>query len=85
MKLENIVPEMTENKFQEEINKIINLQKLPGSNLYSLFRDKDWNPEDLIKEWELIQLKQSKLSRFKRDAISMIVSAALFNMVKQEG
>lgn len=87
MKLEDTLykaPEMSEEKFMEQIQKIINLQQIPGSNLYSLFRDKSWTPEELIEEWQLIQNKVSKLSRFKRDAVSMIVSAALINMVNDE-
>lgn len=87
MKLEDTLykaPEMSEEKFREEIQKIINLQQIPGSNLYPLFRDKKWTPEELADEWMLIQGKVSNLSRFKRDAISMIVSRALLNMVNDD-
>lgn len=87
MKLEDTLykaPKMSEEKFMEQIQKIINLQQIPGSNLYPLFRDKKWTPEELADEWMLIQSKTSNLSRFKRDAVCMIVSAALMSMVNDE-
>ncbi len=84
MKLEEVVPEMTEQNFQYEVNKIIEAQKKPGSIYYPLFRDRNWTFEELINELSLIQNKTSNLSRFKRDAVSTIIHAALLNMVKTE-
>ena len=87
MKLENllpIVPDLTEEKLYNGIQKIIDLQSTPGYMLYPLFRDRMWTPEELMNEWELIQLKQSKLSRSRRDMVSILVSKVLYDMVNEK-
>lgn len=82
MKLEEALykaPEVSEEKLLELIQKRIGFL-----NLKSWSRNK-YTPEDILKEWDNIQIKKSSLSRNQRDQICAFVSACLIEMVKNDG
>lgn len=82
MKLEEALykaPEVSEEKLLELIQKRIGFL-----NLKSWSRNK-YTPEDVLKEWDNIQIKKSSLSRNQRDQICAFVSACLIEMVKSNG
>lgn len=82
MKLEEALykaPEVSEEKLLELIQKRIGFL-----NLKSWSRNK-YTPEDILKEWDNIQIKKSSLSRNQRDQICAFVSACLIEMVKSNG
>ena len=82
MKLEEALykaPEVSEEKLLELIQKRIGFL-----NLKSWSRNK-YTPEDVLKEWDNIQIKKSSLSRNQRDQICAFVSACLIEMVKSDG
>ena len=82
MKLEEALykaPEVSEEKLLELIQKRIGFL-----NLKSWSRNK-YTPEDVLKEWDNIQIKKSFLSRNQRDQICAFVSACLIEMVKNDG
>lgn len=82
MKLEEALykaPEVSEEKLLELIQKRIGFL-----NLKSWSRNK-YTPEDVLKEWDNIQVKKSSLSRNQRDQICAFVSACLIEMVKNDG
>lgn len=82
MKLEEALykaPEVSEEKLLELIQKRIGFL-----NLKSWSRNK-YTPEDVLKEWDNIQIKKSSLSRNQRDQICVFVSACLIEMVKNDG
>lgn len=82
MKLEEALykaPEVSEEKLLELIQKRIGFL-----NLKSWSRNK-YTPEDVLKEWDNIQIKKSSLSRNQRDQICAFVSACLIEMVKNDG
>ena len=81
MKLEDVLyktPEMTEER----------LIKLIEDNKFILYKEwarkKNYSAEDILKEWDLIQEKKSKLSKSQRDQICMLVSLCLIKMTKNE-
>lgn len=82
MKLEEALykaPEVSEEKLLELIQK-----RMGFLNLKSWSRNK-YTPEDVLKEWDNIQVKKSSLSRNQRDQICAFVSACLIEMVKNDG
>lgn len=82
MKLEEALykaPEVSEEKLLELIQKRIGFL-----NFKSWSRNK-YTPEDILKEWDNIQIKKSSLSRNQRDQICAFVSACLIEMVKNDG
>lgn len=84
MKLEDTLyqaPELSEEKFGERLEELI---KQFSSYRVPLLSIKKWTAKELIKEWELVQNKQSNLTRSQRDDVKGIVSMALLNMFKEE-
>lgn len=72
-------PEMTEEKLLEimEENKFFFMTKEWCRNKYSM--------QEVLDEWDKIQLKESKLSRSQRDAINGFVASCLIKMTKGNG
>lgn len=82
MKLNNILykaPEMTEERLLEIIEK-----RLGFLNFKEWSRNK-YNPKEVLKEFDLIQEKKSKLSKSQRDQILGFVSACLIEMSQNNG
>ena len=79
MKIDELIyktPEVSEEKLLELLEKrkgFLNLKQW-SRNRYS--------SKEILDEWDLIQVKQSKLSKNQRDQICAIVSACLIEMVK---
>ena len=80
MKIKDILyktPEMTEEKLLELMDK-----RKGFLNLKTWSRNKYFNMKDVLNEWDLIQIKQSNLTRSQRDQICGFVSACLIEMTK---
>lgn len=80
MKIEDILyktPEMTEEKLLELMD-----NRKGFLNLKTWSRNKYSDMKDVLDEWDLIQIKQSNLTRSQRDQICGFVSACLIEMTK---
>lgn len=83
MNIEELIaaaPEMTEEKLLENIE-----SNMPLFNIKEWCRGKYSSAKEVLDEWDLIQMKKSKLSRSQRDFISGLVGMSLVNMVKDGG
>lgn len=69
------IPDMSEEKLLEEIDKYKNL-------IYKEWFRNKYTSKEILSEWDLINSKQSKLSRSQRDAISGLVGYCLIKMTK---
>lgn len=72
-------PELTEEKLLEIIDSNKGFLDL-----------KEWSrgkytAQEILDEWDLIQLKKSNLTRSQRDQICALVSVSLVTMVKDDG
>lgn len=80
MKIEELLyktPEMTEEKLLELMDK-----RKGFLNFKTWSRNKYSDMKDILNEWDLIQVKQSNLTRSQRDQICAFVSACLIEMTK---
>ena len=80
MKIEELLyktPEMTEEKLLELMDK-----RKEFLNFKTWSRNKYSDMKDVLNEWDLIQIKQSNLTRSQRDQICAFVSACLIEMTK---
>lgn len=83
MKIEELiykVPEMTEEKLLELINKRKGFLKFKAWS-----RNKYSDAKEILNEWDLIQMKKSTLTKSQRDLICSFVSACLIEMTKNDG
>lgn len=69
-------PEMSIEKLHENLKN--NRMFILNKKLNEYFKDE----ESILKEWDLIQVKKSKLSRSERDKVSTLVSISLIQMAK---
>lgn len=90
MKLEDVLyktPEMTEEKLLELIDKSKQfLKKDLYKILFNKTPDKDESKvnKTILDEWDLIQEKQSNLTKSQRDQVLALVSYCLIQMTKGE-
>lgn len=80
MKLNDVIyktPEMSETKLLEIIGK--HKKFLDKSIIKKIYKGENL-AEDIINEWDLIELKKSNLSRSQRDSVLALVSMALLEM-----
>jgi len=88
MKLNDILyktPEMTEEKLLELIQKNIVFLKIDlVRRLNQLYKNLDLK-DAVLKEYDLIQIKQSKLTAYQRQQIQVLVSYCLIEMTKGNG
>ena len=80
MKIEELLyetPEMTEEKLLELMDK-----RKGFLNFKTWSRNKYSDMKDVLNEWDLIQIKQSNLTRSQRHQICAFVSACLIAMTK---
>jgi hypothetical protein len=88
MKLNELLyktPEMTEEKLLELISKHLEFLK---KDLYKIFfkriPDEKEISSEILKEWDLIQEKNSLLTKSQRDQICALVSYCLIQMTKDD-
>lgn len=79
-------PEMTEEKLLEIINKSLPLLR----NIYLINRIKDLHkdvsiPEAILKEYDLIQDKNSYLTKSQREIVTGFVGLCMIRMTKGDG
>ncbi len=78
-------PEMTEEKLLELIQKNIGFLKIDlVRRLNQLYKNLDLK-DAVLKEYDLIQIKQSKLTAYQRQQIQILVSYCLIEMTKGNG
>ena len=88
MKIKELIyktPEMTEEKLLELISKHLEFLK---KDLYKIFfnrvPDKKEISSEILKEWDLIQEKNSLLTKSQRDQVCALVSYCLIQMTKDD-
>lgn len=88
MKIKELIyktPEMTEEKLLELISKHLEFLK---KDLYKIFfkrvPDEKEISSEILKEWDLIQEKNSLLTKSQRDQVCALVSYCLIQMTKDD-
>ena len=81
-------PEMTEEKLLEFIKKykmFIRPYTIMRLKQIHKFSDNEELPQRILNEWDLIQAKQSYLSKSQRSQILAVVSVSLAKMTEGDG